>query len=173
MFLTEIRGLGTAKYVVSIDMDGVLADFDARVREVFGKSVAEIPTRDLWVGISRHDKNVEPFFENLPMMRDAQELIDFVDKNFYKWNILTASGYTPKNVEEQKRKWVAKVISPKVDVLVVRKSPEKARFAAEDAILIDDRMKSIDPWRAAGGIGIFHTSAAQSIKELQEFIKRD
>lgn len=170
MILNEIKGLGTSKYVVSLDMDGVLADFDAKVKEIFGKSPSQIPSRELWVGISRFDKEVEPFFENLPMMGDAKKLINFVDQNFVEWNILTASGYTPKNVAEQKKKWAGKVISPKVDVIVVKKSDEKANYASSNTILVDDRMKSIGPWRKAGGIGILHTSADETIKELEQFI---
>lgn len=170
MILKEIKGLGNNEYVVSIDMDGVLADFDSKVKEIFGKSSSQITSQELWVGISRFDKEVEPFFENLPMIADARNLINFVDQTFVEWNILTASGYTPKNVEEQKRKWVAKVISPKVDVIVVRKSDEKAKYASPNSILIDDRMKSIGPWKEAGGIGILHSSASNTIKELQNLI---
>jgi len=171
MILTEIRGQGVSRYKVSIDMDGVLADFEAKVEEVFGQPIDSVPKKDLWSGITRYDKKVEPFFENLPVMNDAQELVRFVDKNFYEWNILTASGTTPKNVDEQKRKWVAKVISPKVDVIVVRKSAEKANYVADNTILVDDRMKAIGPWREAGGIGILHTSAKNSIMELKRFLK--
>lgn len=170
MILKEIKGLGTQKFVVSLDMDGVLADFEGKVLEVFGKTPSEIPSRELWANISRYDKEVEPFFETLPMLPDAKELIRFVDENFAEWNILTASGYTPKNVAEQKKAWASKVISPLVDVIVVRKSEEKAQHASKNAVLVDDRMKSIGPWRAAGGIGVLHTSAKQSIMELQALI---
>lgn len=170
MNLFGIRGLGTSDYEVAVDMDGVIAGFEEKVREIFGKPMADIPTRQLWSGISRYDKEVEPFFETLPMMSDAKELINFVDQNFRKWYILTASGYIPKNVDEQKRRWVAKAISPRVDVVVVRKSPEKANYAHPKAILVDDRRKSIDPWIAAGGIGVLHTSAADSIAQLKKIM---
>lgn len=172
MFLNELRGLGSSDYVVSLDMDGVLADFSAKVEEVFGKPIEALDSRTLWSGITRYDKEVEPFFENLPMMNDARELINFVDANFKKWNILSAGGYTPKNVAEQKKRWIAKVISPRVDVIVVQKSNEKANYAGPKNILVDDRMKSIGPWRSAGGIGILHTSAKTSIEELKPFIPK-
>jgi hypothetical protein len=44
----------------------------------------------------------------------------------------------------------------------------KAEYAEPNAILIDDQPKSIDPFIAAGGIGILHTSAANTIKELKK-----
>ena len=62
---------------------------------------------------------------------------------------------------------------PEVECIVVRKSPDKAQYAHPKAILIDDRMKSIEPWRAAGGIGILHTSAEDTIAQLQSIIGVD
>jgi hypothetical protein len=44
----------------------------------------------------------------------------------------------------------------------------KAAYAKPNHILIDDREKSIQPWREAGGIGILHTSAADTISQLQK-----
>jgi hypothetical protein len=41
-------------------------------------------------------------------------------------------------------------------------------FAAEGKILIDDMEQTIREWRNAGGIGILHTSAADTIKELKK-----
>lgn len=171
MFLTEIKGQGSSKYEVYVDMDGVIADFEAKVKEVFGKEISDIPTSQLWKGVSRYNKTVEPFFETLPAMHDAKDLIRYVDENFSKWHILTAGGFVPKNVAEQKKKWIAKVISPQVDVIVVKRSNEKAEYANENAILVDDRMKAIGPWRSAGGIGILHTSASDSIQQLSRFVK--
>lgn len=170
MKLLEIRGLGTSGYTVAIDLDGVLADFDAKVYEVFNKRIAEIPKRDLWNGISKYNKTVEPFFETLPAMNDYKTLVTFVDNNFGEWFILTATGNTPKDAGEQKKRWVAKVLSPRINVVTVRKSEEKAKYANENTILVDDRAKSIDPWVAAGGIGILHTSAQKTITELEKYI---
>lgn len=170
MRLLEIKGMGNSSYVVAIDLDGVLADFNAKVEEVFKKPIRDIPKRDLWDGISRYNKTVEPFFENLPAMSDYRELINFVDKNFSKWFILTATGNTPKDAGEQKTRWVSKVLNPVIDVVTVRKSEEKANYASENTILVDDRNKSIEPWVAAGGIGILHTSAKNSIEELKKYI---
>jgi hypothetical protein len=45
---------------------------------------------------------------------------------------------------------------------------EKQLFAGENKILIDDLAKTIDEWNAKGGIGILHTSAANTIKELKK-----
>jgi len=44
----------------------------------------------------------------------------------------------------------------------------KKNYAAPNHILIDDRESNIDQWRAAGGIGILHTSAAGTIQQLKK-----
>ena len=36
------------------------------------------------------------------------------------------------------------------------------------AVLIDDLQKNIDEWTAAGGTGILHVSAEQTLKELKD-----
>ena len=45
---------------------------------------------------------------------------------------------------------------------------DKHEYAAPNHILIDDRDKAILPWREAGGIGILHTSANDTIAQLKE-----
>ena len=44
----------------------------------------------------------------------------------------------------------------------------KKDFAAPNNILIDDKPSTIDSWNAAGGIGILHTSAANTISQLKK-----
>lgn len=158
-------------YTVAIDMDGVLADFSLGASQALGVDKDSISTREFWKRITHYDKDVEPFFENLPAMNDAFTLMRFITDNFDNYFVLTASGYTPKNVDEQKRNWAKKVFSPLLKVVTVKKSVDKARYADPKAILIDDRNKSIEPWTAAGGIGILHTSAADTISQLQKIVK--
>jgi hypothetical protein len=44
----------------------------------------------------------------------------------------------------------------------------KQLFSDKNRILIDDLAKTIDEWNAKGGIGILHTSAADTIKQLKK-----
>lgn len=159
-----------SKYTVAIDMDGVLADFNAGSIKALGKRKDDIPTGDFWKRITHYDKDVEPFFENLPAMKDAFELMRFITSNFENYFVLTATGFTPKNVDEQKRNWAKKVFSPHLKVVTVRKSADKAQYANPTTILIDDRRKSIDPFIAAGGIGILHVNADNTIAQLQSYL---
>lgn len=157
-------------YTLAFDSDGVIADFDKKAVEILGgKRIHEVPKGTLWSSIERYDREVEPFFESLELMDGAMRLVDFGRDNFKHVFILTASGYTPKNGAEQKKRWYARMF-PGMQVIVVPKSPDKAAYANSTTILVDDRAKSIDPWVAAGGIGILHTSVDDTIEQLRAFL---
>ena len=52
--------------------------------------------------------------------------------------------------------------------LILSQAKDKQNYACRDCILIDDRPSNISQWRASGGIGIFHTSASDTIRQLKE-----
>ncbi len=157
-------------YTIAFDSDGVIADFDRKAVEILGgRQIHEVPKGTLWSSIERYDREVEPFFESLELMDGAMRMLDFARANFERTFILTASGYTPKNGAAQKMRWYARRI-PDIEVIVVPKSPDKAAYATPTTILVDDRAKSIDPWVAAGGIGILHTSVDETIEQLRAFL---
>jgi 5'(3')-deoxyribonucleotidase len=157
------------KFTVFIDADGVLAGFEEKVSQINGLPFNKIDKRKVWTSISNYDRDVEPFYESLPVLPDAHELINFIKSNFINYYVLTACGRTPKNASEQKRNWFKKHF-PSLHVKTVISSEQKAQYACETCILIDDRNKSIDPWVQAGGIGILHTSARNSILQLKNII---
>ena len=158
-------------FFIWIDSDGVLADFDEKIREITGKECHELPKGTLWQHVDRYNQT-NPFFESLAKMPGADRLVQFVRANFEHHGVLTACGNTPKDAREQKIIWYHRMW-PGLRCEVVLKSPDKAaNFAAPNAVLIDDRAKSIDPWVAAGGIGILHTSVDDTIRQLQELLSR-
>jgi 5'(3')-deoxyribonucleotidase len=170
---------------VAVDLDGVLADFSGRVRQLIdeyegrkgivrgdidvGKDAA-LDKKIMWKVIHNYDSHT-PFFYTLEKMPDADVLFDFILENFDHddISILSASGHTPSDAPMQKRRWVRRHFGD-YHVEVVAKSPDKAAFATPTSILIDDREKSLDPWIAAGGIGILHTDARSTIEQLQKLI---
>lgn len=162
MLLTEItynEGL-----VVACDADGVLVNFEGGCERLTGQPWTGKPP---WGAISRCP---HPFFEQLEKMPDADQLWGFIEANFINRFVLTAYGHTPKDAEAQKRRWFAREY-PKAIMKGVVSSEDKVKFAGPNVILIDDRSKSIDPWVAAGGIGILHRNAATTIRELQRLIR--
>ncbi len=167
-------------YKCMIDLDGVLADFSGKVAELMGLPLVEgsevsshpnFNKKGMWTAINRYDDHT-PFFYSLEKMRDADDLFNFITANFENDDIriLTASGYTPSDAPQQKRRWVRKHFG-KYLVEVVSKSPDKAQYASPTSILIDDRLKSIEPWVEAGGIGILHVNAKDTIEQLKAILK--
>lgn len=154
----------------------MIVDFDAYVKKHFGRSVEEFSRKsDFWNKVQGHNDKVEPFFLSMDKTPDADELLDFVFAHFENVKILTASGYTPKDGKQQKIDWYDAQY-PTLECIVVNKSPDKAVYALEGdvpAVLIDDRKKSIDPWEAAGGVGVLHTSAKNTIDQLKYIFKID
>lgn len=162
-----------SKYTVYIDMDGVVSDFNGKVDQIsdgrYGNDDNYTKSK-MWSDIKRWDKHVEPFFESLDKMPGADALVGFIKSNFENVKFLSAGGSTPRDNAEQKKRWVQKNY-PGTDVIVVGTSAQKAVYANPMSILVDDRDKSIDPWRRAGGFGVLHTSNAQTIKELHKVLK--
>lgn len=150
-----------------IDSDGVICGFEEFAYQILGnRHIHEVPKGTLWSTIERHGS----FFESLPLMEGAEKLVEFAHSNFKNFSILTATGHTPADAADQKRRWYAKHFPQLTTIHVVDKSPDKAAFAHQRAILVDDRRKSLDPWIAAGGIGIFHTSVDDTIEQLKLFL---
>ena len=155
------------RYKIYLDLDGVLVDFDKGVEDI-GFSPAEIDTNPqmkarFWHNIGKMHHHGFPFWGEMTPMPDADVLWDYV--KYHDVEILSATGHVG-NAEAEKREWVKRHLGDVV-VNLVRKSADKSRFAAPNHILVDDRSKSIQPWVAAGGIGILHTSAANTIRQLE------
>ncbi|HEY0835051.1 MAG TPA: hypothetical protein VGE72_14190 [Azospirillum sp.] len=142
-----------------LDLDGVLADFDLGVKAVTGKRPEELPMKVMWRELSRHPD----FFGTLDFMHDAQELWAYCAP--HEPTILTGlplGSWAP----EQKRRWVAHMLGPHVRVITCM-ARDKHRYAGPGHVLVDDREKARDPWVAAGGAFILHTSAKSSIAALK------
>ena len=152
---------------VYVDLDGVLADFEGAVEQRFGKPMRGMAKGELWGRIKHYNDQKEPWFYSLPKMPDADELWDFLTKNFENVEILTASGSTPKDAPGQKKAWSGDNLGYQYKANVVGAAGEKAAFADENSVLIDDRSQAIDPFIKAGGIGVLHTSAANTIAALK------
>jgi hypothetical protein len=158
-------------YKIYVDLDGVLVDFDRVAEEITGMKPnewnAKENKRKFWQSLEQEAMKGNEIWGRMPPLPDAMELWNYVKK--YNPEILSATGHIKAAIPE-KRAWVAKHlhITDQTKVHLVRNSKDKARFATPTSILIDDRNKSIVPWVAAGGIGILHTSAADTIKKLRK-----
>jgi hypothetical protein len=159
------------KYLIFCDMDGVLVDFDKGYEELTGKNTKHHDVQDkndFWrlLDKSLEEKGLEEYdyWVNLPWMPDGKTLWSFNAP--YKPYVLTAPSLDPGS-KVAKREWVEKEL-PEAKNVYFRKAALKPEFSGKNRILIDDREDTIESWIAKGGIGIHHTSAANTIKQLKD-----
>ena len=151
------------KYEIYCDMDGVLVDFERGYEELTGKNIRGNHVKgnaDFWQPIT--DAGVE-FWTKLKWMSDGKQLWNYIKK--HKPSLLSA----PSREESSrigKHIWVENN-TPGVN-LILRAADKKQEFASPNAILIDDRADNIQRWKDAGGIGIHHISAENTINELEK-----
>lgn len=154
-------------YDIYIDMDGVLADFDQYVTQANGGVHPTKEGKSVWKFMVRGS------FLHFRMMEDAQNLWDYVLP--YAPTIMTATGHSLKHAGIEKTYWAWNNLSHK-KVITCRDGADKAGLIHPDlmhkSILVDDRLKAIDPWIDAGGIGILHTSAKDSIEALKQLLEK-
>ena len=152
------------------DMDGVLCDFAKGVEKVIGKSISQ------WSYGSKSEKwdkikATPKFWHTLPWENGGKQLWSFISK--YKPHILSAyveESFDP-NCIPGKSHWARTNlgIAPGNVNLVKRVQKQNyAKVAGQPAILIDDYKKNTDQFTAKGGIGIVHTSTANTIRELKK-----
>ena len=162
----EVVSSPPMEYKIYSDMDGVLTDFD----KSFEKYSKGIPPREyekkfgkdgFWKLIDGEGK--VGFWVGMPWMEDAKQYWDYI-KDFDVE--LLSSPSRSETSRLGKRLWVRNNM-PGVK-LTLAQAFNKKNYAEPNHILIDDRKSNIDQWIAAGGIGILHTSAADTIQQLKK-----
>jgi hypothetical protein len=150
-------------YTLFVDLDGVLADFDAGVQAVTGKLPSQLSPRAMWPRLAR----TPGFYAELDWMSDGRELWERVAP----LDPIVLTGLPlGKWAEPQKREWCRRELGPDVEVITCmsRNKPKVARERTDATpVLIDDRDRIREAWEEMGGIFIHHTSASQSIAELE------
>jgi phosphoglycolate phosphatase-like HAD superfamily hydrolase len=151
-------------YKIYCDLDGVLADFEKGYAELTNT----LPSKtfngkaEFWEPINKAGAE---FWANLDWMPDGQELWRYIKK--YKPNILSAPS-SDLSSKIGKEAWVKMHLKNNYNKLYLYSRANKQLFSEPNRILIDYMKKTIDEWNDKGGIGIFHTSAANTIKELKK-----
>lgn len=170
------------QYAIFCDIDGVLADFEKGIeracRAIHHPEFKYEPNRYqtdskyrslMWSCIRKYqNKYGFVLWRDLPLMPDAYQLWNYIKQ--FNPQILTAAGQPQFHAMEQKREWITDHFGSNVRVNIVETAAQKANYATPTRILIDDQKRALDPWVAAGGIGVHHTSAANSIKQLKEIL---
>jgi len=145
------------------DLDGVLVDFEGGFLQIHGRAHNSVPEGVMWKMI----RDKEGHWALLPPMPDAQQLWDFIRP--HKPTILTGCPTTGHELAvDGKRLWCLNNLTPDTKVITCLSRNKPQHMLAPGDVLIDDMEKNIKRWTDAGGIGILHTSAAKTIKELEK-----
>ena len=162
----EVVSLPSMEYKIFSDMDGVLTDFDAS----FEKYSDGMPPREyekkygkekFWELID--GKGKVGFWVGMPWMSDAKTYWDYIKD--YDTELLSSPSRSSTS-RLGKRLWVRNNIPG--TKLTLAQAAKKQNYAAPNHILIDDRASNIEQWKSQGGIGILHTSAADTISQLKQ-----
>ena len=150
-------------------MDGVIADFNKRYKELYKIEPKEADTYKTF------DKFFTMFiaerqFATLNLMPDAIELINYLRSLKVPTEILSSTSSEKRDAEilEQKIDWLNNQ-NIEFPVNLVPGKRFKRDFSNSNSLLIDDTPQNIDQWRVEGGIGILHTDAITTIGILKMY----
>lgn len=160
-----------------IDMDGVVADWDAAARAAIGDRVKDLNNRwpdEDWQLI----KKIEHFYRDLPKMPKADELMYIAQafRDNLKWDLKMLTAIPRENdmpnAFHDKIKWMDKYY-PGIDVCFGPYSHDKKLHCRPGDILVDDRLSNIQEWESVGGTAIRVTADYdQAIAELESLYNR-
>ena len=157
--------------MIYLDMDGVIADFSKRYKELYRMEPREAEKN------KQFDKFFNEFiatrqFETLDLMPGAMDGLIFLRKHLtIPTQILssTASQERYDSISKQKMIWLQThgiTFTPNF----VPGKRFKYKFAGPDKIIIDDTQSVIDQWKEAGGIGILHKDWPSTLAILRQYV---
>tara|TARA_B100000929_G_C15509277_1_gene419782 strand:- start:4029 stop:4523 length:495 start_codon:yes stop_codon:yes gene_type:complete len=153
------------------DMDGVLADFKKGAEKATGVPISK------WMSLTKKEKwnpirNDKTFWERLPWISDGKQLWNYIKK--HKPDILSA--YVKRDIDPNcipgKTKWCRSQLGlggARVNLVLRSQKQDYAQTGYRSpAVLVDDYKPNTDAFTRRGGIGIYHTSASNSIRQLKQ-----
>lgn len=151
-------------YTIYCDMDSVLVDFRKGYKELTDVDTSTFVKGDstFWAPI---DKEGPQWWANLDWMPDGKILWRYIKR--YRPYILSSPSRSISS-KVGKEAWCKININSQYKDLLLYPRHEKQLFSGKYSILIDDMEQTIKEWEKHRGIGIHHTSAADTIKQLKE-----
>jgi len=154
------------QYKIYIDMDGVLTNFDKSFM-ILSNGIPpneyenKYGSKEFWNKIDAEGIN---YWTEMEWMPNAKKLWQFIRP--YNPNVLSAPSKNPLCIKG-KRIWCTNELKMSTNVIIDK---NKQKYATPSSILIDDLSKNINAWKAAGGIGILHTSPEKTISILKNIL---
>ena len=161
-----------SEYKVYLDMDGVIADFDQRFKDITGMAPKDFENKygknEFWKVIDEDNKI--SFWVGIKPMPGAAELVNAVKK--YNYELLTSPS-------SKKQSYLGKILwvrnhgdilggKPRINFKRAKEKHEIKPELSKTDILIDDREDTIGRWNAAGGTGIVYKSIGQVLGDLKK-----
>jgi len=157
---------------IYLDMDGVLFDFIVGYKKHYkDKNIDNVPPEEL-IAQKKGFADVH-LYRDLPLFKDAKKLVKYVESLGVEVRILTSVGkYSPKPNAIDKVLSLKKHFPQLASKFhYVTKSADKAKYASPETLLIDDRSKSVKPFKAAGGNAVLYTDFSKAKKEIDKLFK--
>jgi hypothetical protein len=157
--------------MIYLDMDGVIADFTKRYKELYHMEPRE----------AEKNKQFDNFFNEfiatgqfakLDLMPGAMDGLTFLRKHLtIPTQILssTANEARYEDISNQKFIWL-QTHGITFSTNFVPGKRHKYKFAAPDKIIIDDTESVIDDWKKAGGVGILHKDWVTTLAILKMYV---
>jgi hypothetical protein len=155
---------------IYLDMDGVIANFDKRYKELFNIAPREA---------EKHEKFYHYFeefissgqFATLELMPGAMDAITFLRKCNTPTQILSSTANEEKYdaISKQKKVWL-QTHGITFNPIFVPGKKYKYKYATPNSIIIDDTKSVIDDWNKAGGIGIWHKDWITTLAILKMYV---
>ena len=129
--------------VIYVDLDGTLFDTNNQFEEP-----GNLTNKEFW-----RLANEGGFFENLPLLPWAKQLMAFLEDLGVEVRILTATGHKHDRVAQEKINSIKKNFPhfPISNIITLVSGKNKYMYAKEGDILIDDTQEVLENWEKAGG----------------------
>jgi len=152
-------------YTIYLDMDGVLTDWVGKFKQLsngidsedYKQRYGEKAYYDLVDSVG------ERFYSQLEWLPDGKQIVDYL-KDYPA--IILSSGPT-EYAQVGKKIWLKNNNIP-FKAIIVSNKKYKADYANNNSILIDDDIDNINNFRKAGGIGVLHKNAKDTIEQLKQ-----
>lgn len=169
---STVNSPAISRVEIYCDMDGVLVDFNTSFKELtdgrlYDAAVEHYGLKEVWRRIGMEGLE---WWANLKWLSDGKKLWNFIEDKNPKILTAAATSLIGDKAVIGKQLWCKRELGPSIEVIMANKGPDKDRWSAPNRILIDDLKDNIKAWRDAGGIGILHRNADQTIEQLKQYI---
>ncbi len=171
----QLFELDSAKPILYVDLDGVLADFFTPFNKMAGvtnwKDADKGTLQDTLNKIAKTDN----FWPSLALLPEANKLLTGIQQIVGEFVVLSKALSGDPKAEKQKRAWVQTNLSIKpTDTIIMPSTANKGVYAKQSDgtpnVLIDDFGVNIKSWEAAGGTAIKHKDgrAQATLEQLRD-----